>query len=468
MRQIMLEEIERDPVFDVVVIGGGITGAGIFRRSALLGFRTLLVEQKDFAWGTSSRSGKLVHGGLRYIKQGQLNITYHSVREREKLLKIYPLLVKSLRFTIPVRKNKLANKVLYKIGLTVYDLFAFKRTYSFQKEPCSPLIRNDVEGCYTFQDAITDDARLTLHVIKEGIFHGGIAVNYTEAMFLDRSSSPKTLILKERTKGKELEVKTRAIIIASGAWSDYWDPTLPLRKLRGSHLVISSQKLPLETAVALIHPEDRRPLYAMPWMGHTLVGTTDLDHLESLKREPKITEEEVNYLLDAIKFWFPEVKLTKEDIISTFSGIRAVMYTGKKDPSKETRDYIIKRLDEGIILVTGGKLTTFDYIARKILKELKPLLTSPQEKKIVAIDFNPPETDSIENILYSTKEEMCVHLEDVMIRRTRLGLIRKDRGLPLLEECKPKLKKIMNWSESEWQQEMRNYVKTLQNYSLPQ
>nr|MBA3530723.1 glycerol-3-phosphate dehydrogenase/oxidase [Ardenticatenales bacterium] len=303
--------------WDVIVVGGGITGAGILREAARLGLRALLVEQRDFAWGTSSRSSKLVHGGLRYLQQGQVGLIQDSVRERDRLLVEAPGLVEPLGFLIALYKGERPGRWTYTAGLMLYDFLAGQRQYDHYSREDFLLLaphvaRAGLTGGLRYQDAQTDDTRLVLRVLREAVSEGGTALNYARVEGLLREAEEVVGVrLHDVESGCEAEVRARVVINATGAWADHLRGEVgaqrAIRPLRGSHLIFPAWRLPVAQAIAITHPEDRRFLFAFPWEGATVVGTTDLDHKPSLNEEPRITSEEVEYLMRAIQVRFPEL-----------------------------------------------------------------------------------------------------------------------------------------------------------------
>ena len=363
--------------WDIVIIGGGITGAGILLEAARRGLRALLVEQRDFAWGTSSRSSKLVHGGLRYLKEGKLQLTRDSVRERQHLLHEAAGLVEAQSFAFADYRGRKPGRWLFSLGLAVYDWMAGQRArHYFPPDEfllLAPHIkRADLNGGMCYQDAKTDDARLVLRVLQEARDAGGVAVNYLAAKRVLRTDGKAHGVeLLDAASETTYSVNARVVISATGAWADglrVQQGAKPmLRPLRGSHLVLPAWRLPVAQAISLMHPQDGRPVFAFPWEGVTLVGTTDVDHGEDMRQEAAITPHEVAYLMAALEFQFPQLGLTLNDIIATYAGVRPVIDSGKADPSKEGRDHVVL-LEDGLLTVTGGKLTTFRLIALDALK----------------------------------------------------------------------------------------------------
>ena len=352
-----------DQSFDLIVIGGGITGGGVFLEAARAGLKSLLVEAHDFGSGTSSRSSKLVHGGFRYLKNGQIKLTFDSVRERERLLREGRGLINQLGFLIASYKGDRIPTWALGLGLTFYDLLALKWGHQYYPSEglldlCPPLNSNNLLGGYRYLDALTDDARLVLRIIREGVRQGGLAINYARVENVLRSNSGmvcgvQVWDMDPDGSNRTAEVNATAVVNAAGAWADKVQtlgirPTdknikkkPQIRRLRGSHLVFPSQKLPLNRAVSIWHPRDRRPVFTFPWEGVTLIGTTDVDHNSIMETNPSISQTEADYLLEAIGFTFPNVDLGMSDVQSTFSGIRAVIDTGRIDPSKESREHMI-------------------------------------------------------------------------------------------------------------------------------
>lgn len=500
---------EMPHTWDMIVIGGGMTGAGVFREATRAGYRTLLLEQRDFAWGTSSRSGKLVHGGLRYLSQGQIKTTWHSVRERERLLHRYPGLVKELNFVVPVY-DRLTGMAL-QAGLTIYDSMAFRWSHRYYGsaellDTVPEINKERLRGGFVFRDARTDDARLVFRVIREGERFGGTALNYmqVEEVMRDNRGAVSGVTVRDTLSEYIVELSTRAVVNATGVWADnlrlQFGEKPRLRKLRGSHLLIPFDRLPLEQAVSFSHPEDHRSLYAMPWLGKTLVGTTDIDHEFSLVEEPKMSREEGHYLLTGLNNCFPGSHITVDNVISSFAGVRPVLDTGKSDPSKEARDHVIWS-QQGMVTVTGGKLTTFPLLARQALQETVkwlgcprnairnrpnvagPLAVIPQdseESQLLLADLTQrygedarkllPVTEGNEwervpgtgiywaELVWSAQAEQVAHLEDLLLRRTRLGLLLPGGGVQILPQLQERISKVLGWDERQWEEEKANYL----------
>jgi len=516
--------------WDLVIVGGGITGAGVLREATRRGLKVLLVEQKDFAWGTSSRSSKMVHGGLRYLGSGQIGLTLESVKERQRLLTEVPGLVKPLNFLMGHYKGGFPGPFIFNVLLTIYDFMAGKRNHRFIKTAVKDFFApgmnsTNLKGATQFADAVTDDARLVLRVLHEANKEGGVALNYVSAQDTVRENGRVTgLKLKDEVSGVSFEVTAKAVVNASGAWTDELRSNLGvdavIRPLRGSHLVVPSWRLPTAYSVSFFHPKDKRPVFAFPWEGVTVLGTTDLDHQQNMKKDASITQEEVDYLLEGVNLQFPEANITEKDVISSYSGVRPVVGTGALNPSSEKREHSIWD-DQGLISVAGGKLTTFRLIALDVLKGV--------EKHIPSLDVNSgdacifKETSAIDGELvkksglssyhikrlegrygaaaasivqqtatyeaegatciaktiattdtlfselrWALENETVVHLEDLLLRRTRLGLLLKNGGETLFDRLKPLCKAILGWDEATWNSELSDYKQLIVlHYGLP-
>lgn len=505
--------------FDFLIVGGGITGAGILREATRAGYRTLLVEADDFAAGTSSRSSKLVHGGFRYLKNAQIKITLESVHERERLLREGRGLVSPLGFLLVNYQQDHQPPWMFGIGLVLYDLMALKWGHQHYDaegmlDLCPQLNPDGLRGGYRFFDAQTDDARLVLRLLRESVRDGGAALNYAPAIRLLRSRQGEVqgAVIEDRaTPGtlRTAEVQAGVVINATGAWADgmrqHIGQRARLRKLRGSHLVFPARRLPLARAVSILHPRDQRYVFAFPWEGTTIVGTTDVDHTASLDIEPAISSEEVTYLMEVVEQAFPEQALTTQDIQATFSGVRPVVDTGKADPSKESREHVLW-CEDGLVTVTGGKLTTFRVMAvdalksacarlphnggrRSLLHKRYRVLNEPAGNEIlrdslegatrlrwlgrygeeaaqVVADARPRELERITTspsrwaeLRWAARQEAVVHLDDLLLRRVRLGLQLPHGGIDLLEEIQDIVQPELCWDDERWQQEAQDYTR---------
>ncbi|OGO63849.1 MAG: hypothetical protein A2Z45_01725 [Chloroflexi bacterium RBG_19FT_COMBO_55_16] len=522
-----------DQKWDLIVIGGGITGAGILREATRAGIKTLLVEGNDFSSGTSSRSSKLVHGGFRYLKSGQIKLTLISVRERERLLREGRGLVIPLGFLMANFKTDRLPPWLFGVGLTVYDMLALKGGHRYYdssgiQELCPQLNDQGLLGGYRYFDAETDDARLVLRVIREAVRQGGLALNYARVEGLIHSPSGRVCGVQLRdmdpdAAGRTAEVVSGVVVNATGAWANELRELVAmhkdnppgvqlsprLRHLRGSHLIFPESKLPLNRAVCLWHPADGRPVFAFPWEGVTIIGTTDVDHGRVVQTDPKISLPEAEYLLAVVTYAFPGLNLTLDDVQGTYSGIRAVLDTGKADPSKESREHVLWK-ENGMLTVTGGKLTTFRLMAHDTLRAARAMLpgqpvfdphfrvleTPPagilesasldaaarlrllgrygaDAPELIAA-AEPGELQAIASspalwaeLRWAARAEGVIHLDDLLLRRVRLGLLLPQGGLPCLESVRRIAQRELGWNELRWEQEVENYVRLWQeSYSL--
>jgi glycerol-3-phosphate dehydrogenase len=351
-----------DQAWDMIIVGGGITGAGLLR---------------DFAWGASSRSSKLVHGGLRYLKDGQFSIARDAIRQRQRLLKEFDDLVTPVGFLFPTYKGKSPGPWGYRMVLSLADMIAAQRDHRHYHADAFHLLvphipQEGLTGGFRISEAQTDDARLVLRVLREAVAAGGIAMNYVKAEeLLWQQNQVVGVRLHDQAQNRAAEVYAKVVVNATGAWADQLREQLAvparLRPLRGSHLIFPYWRLPVPQAFSWTHPIDHRPLSLLPWQGITLVGTTDSDNDLPLDDDPAIQPEEVAYLMAALEEQFPSLQLTLDDVIATFSGVRPVIGTGLADPSKESREHVIWE-EKGLLTVTGGKLTTFPLMVLEALQ----------------------------------------------------------------------------------------------------
>ena len=508
-------------IWDLIVIGGGITGAGILREAARMGLKAILIEQKDFAWGTSSRSSKLVHGGLRYIKEGHFLMTKIAVEERDRLLAEAPGLVEPLGFLMPVYEEQSPGKNILKVGLTIYDIMARERQHRFLKtdeflEKLPSVNPEGLKGGFHYFDAQVDDSRLVLRLINDSVACGAYALNYTAVKSVIRTDEGNVVgvEVEDVETGENGSLFSDAVINATGCWAEKLhpspEPQRHLRPLRGSHLVFPSDLLPLKEGFSFIHPRDGRAAVAVPWEGAVLVGTTDLDHTENLAVVPNITEDEVTYLMEGIQAIFPSLNITLNNCISAFAGIRPVLSEGKLKPSEESRGHVVW-VDRGLITVTGGKLTTFRRLAWDALKASKHYLPSDREAnrkdpafaavpQIPASDYGlslqtwrrlygrygkaaevivrsgAPEDLTIipgthtlwAELPHVAKNEKIRHLDDLLLRRVRIGLLTPMGGRAYLKRVEKLCKDVLPWNRQRWKEEISMYIELWNHaYNLP-
>ena len=366
--------------FDFVVIGGGVTGAAIARDGALRGMKVALIEKGDFASGTSSKSSKMVHGGLRYLKQLDIGLVKESLSEREKLLHLAPHLVRAAPYLIPMYSGW-KGRLEHQIGLFGYDLLAggsslprhsdLSREKTLEEEPL--LREENLSGGFIYYDCLVDDARLTLALLKSAHEHGALVANYTQAIGLNTDREDyKEVRFREALTGGEGIIRARVILAAVGTWTSELFELHPLsgppiRPTKGVHLVFPRNRLQVNKIV-LVPTADKRMIFVVPLGQFTYVGTTDTDYSGSLDNV-LVESDDVSYLLDALNKCFPSLNLGPGDIVSTWAGLRPLIME-EGDPSKVSRDYYIALYDEGIAVIAGGKLTTHRTMAASIIDQV--------------------------------------------------------------------------------------------------
>jgi glycerol-3-phosphate dehydrogenase len=368
-------------LLDVVVIGGGITGAGIARDAAMRGLSVGLLEREDFASGTSSKSARMVHGGLRYLEQYKFGLVLSACAERHTLYRLAPRLVRPLPFTFPVYRTSKKGLNTIRMGMWLYDLMALFRTIRRHKmmgaeqvsvqEP--GLSRQGLVGAASYYDCLTDDARLTLATIRSAHRCGALVANHAEAYGLvkDKGKVAGVQVI-DRIGGERFAVPARVTVNATGVWADQIrlmdDPGADriIRVNRGSHVVLPRRKLQMHGAVAFSSADGQRAMYAVPWGETCIVGTTDVDHGEELD-QVVATAEEVESMLASVNTAFPEARLAPDDIVSTFAGLRPLIAGEEESAYQASRDHHILESDAGLVSIAGGKLTTFRRMAQDLV-----------------------------------------------------------------------------------------------------
>ncbi|MFT4979469.1 MAG: glycerol-3-phosphate dehydrogenase [Myxococcota bacterium] len=376
--------------FDLLIIGGGITGAGAARDAARRGLKVALVDMQDLAYGTSSRSSKLVHGGLRYLSKAEFSLVFESVSERRILMDIAPHLVTPLSFLYPVYKNSKHGVFTINLGMWVYDGLSLFRTPKIHRNvsrqevaELEPLLDCEgLRGAPLYYDCATNDARLTLETALDAVGHGATVVTYVRAVGLLRDEGGRVtgVRVRDELSGREQEVRASAVINATGPWSDRTramsggDFSTRLRPTKGVHVVVSASRLTVNNAVVCFHPDDGRVLFAIPWGEETYIGTTDTD-FQGDPAEVAATGADVRYLLDAINTYFPDVALTPADVISTWAGIRPLISAESSEhASAVSREHEILIDPDGLITIAGGKLTTYRRMAAEVVDHAVNLL----------------------------------------------------------------------------------------------
>jgi glycerol-3-phosphate dehydrogenase len=383
--------------FDLIVIGGGITGAGIALDASKRGMKVALLEMQDFAAGTSSRSTKLVHGGLRYLKQFEVKMVAEVGKEREIVYENGPHVTTPEWMLLPLHKGGTFGKFSTSIGLKLYDYLAGvkrseRRSMLSVSETLTkePLVKKDgLKGGGYYVEYRTDDARLTIEVMKEAVAHGATALNYMKSQrFLYDNKKVVGIEAEDMVSGGSIEVRGSKIVNAAGPWvddvrgKDYSTNNKQLRLTKGAHIVIDQSKFPLQQAVYFDTP-DGRMVFAIPRDGKAYVGTTDT-FFDSEKSSPHMTSGDRDYILDAIHFMFPDVSVGKEDVESSWAGVRPLIFEKGKDPSEISRKDEVWEAESGLITIAGGKLTGYRKMGEHVVDLVSKQLREEHKQKFPA------------------------------------------------------------------------------------
>ncbi len=367
--------------FDFLVIGGGITGCGIAHEAVSRGFSVALVEKSDFASGTSSRSSRLIHGGVRYLEHGHLHLVFESSAERRALLRLAPHLVRPLEFTWPVYEGARISRWKLGAGLLAYDALALFRNVArhrrlsrdalLEREPA--LQHTGLRGGATYFDAATNDARLTLANALGAAEAGAVVANYAAVTRLVIDGGRAVGAIVEDTFGTgSIDVRARFVINATGPWSDDLrsldDGASPgVRGSKGAHIMVPRARVGNRSAVTMISPEDGRVLFALPAGPFAIIGTTETE-TRARPDEVRASHDDVRYLLAAANWFFPAARLRDDDVVSAWAGIRPLVADDAASAGALSREHAIGRSAHGVLSITGGKLTTYRVMARDVVE----------------------------------------------------------------------------------------------------
>ncbi len=389
-RSLALEKAAEN-LLDLLVVGGGITGAGIAREAALQGLKTLVIDKGDFASGTSSRSSKLIHGGLRYLAQGDISLVREAARERAVLRSLAPHLALPLPMLMPL--SSLAGRLKMSAGLwTFMQLAGGHDEHGYEilgrgdaLEAEAGLRRERLSGAARFTEFLTDDARLTLETLESAAAAGALVASYTELVGVEHSGETLRLSLVDRSCDSSMELRCRCLVNAAGPWFEavrglyQSDADSMLQLSRGIHIVVEREKLPVDHIVVLKSP-DGRSTFVVPRGRHVYIGTTDTFYAGEAE-EPGVDDDDVAYLLESAAATF-EQSPGREDIVGVWSGVRPLVAEEGKKPSEVSRRDEVLAGPGPIVAIVGGKLTTFRCMAERVLREVLTILGRSPDKSI--------------------------------------------------------------------------------------
>lgn len=436
-----LQEMEQVE-YDLLVIGGGITGAGIALDAQTRGIQTALIEMQDFAAGTSSRSTKLVHGGLRYLKQFEVAMVAEVGKERAIVYENGPHVTTPEWMILPIYVDGTFGKFSTSMGLRVYDFLAGvkkkerRRMLNVQETLSKlPILKKEgLKGAGLYVEYRTDDARLTLEVLKQAVYYGARAVNYTKAdKFIYSNNQIIGVETVDQLTGEVYAIYARKVINATGPWVDTLrekdqskeGKTLHLTK--GIHLVIDDKRFPLQHSV-YFDTTDGRMIFAIPRNGKTYVGTTDTDYTGDIAH-PRMTDQDRGYLLQAVNSMFPQLHLTADDVESSWTGLRPLIHQEGKDPSQISRKDETFHSTSGLITIAGGKLTGYRRMAETIVNSVA--------KQLSAMGHGPYPASKTKHMPISGgsvggSDRYHDYVEDKVLEGQRLGLSATDARILVL------------------------------------
>ena len=472
VREALLEELRQDPLWDVVVIGGGATGVGIAVDAASRGLKTVLLEAQDFAAGTSSRSTKLIHGGVRYMKNPRdWGLVREALKERRILIKNAPHLVHAKPFILPTYKKW--EREYFTVGLGIYSAMTYGgygigRTSSLSREETLsrlPGVKAEgLMGGVQFYDGQFDDARLTVALMRTAYNLGATPLNYMPVIGIERKGGwIQSVTAQDKETGEEFRIRTKMVFNAAGAWVDPIrrmvdpDASTLVRVSRGSHILLDKSFMPGDTGMLIPKTRDGRVLFAIPWHEMLLVGTTDVEQREA-EFDPKVSEEEVNFMIETASGYL-EKPITRADVKATFAGLRPLFNpqaTGSAgSTAKVSREHAVIPEYGNMITVTGGKWTAYRKMAEHAMLEATQRHLIPARLcvtkdlpifadqvwdqaalEVAAEKSEEADAKVVEYARYSREYEGARTAEDVLFRRLRLGQMNAERTEALLPKVR--------------------------------
>ncbi len=503
-RQENIQKLQNEE-FDLLIIGGGINGAGVARDAAQRGLRVALVESHDFAWGTSSRSSKLVHGGIRYLENMEFKLVFEALSERAKLFALAPHLTHPLRFVIPLFKNSRVGMFKMGLGMMLYDVLSLfsapemhERLSPSETIDRYPVVNHqDLIGSYVYSDGYMDDDRLVHETLRSAHESGAVCVNYTSVISGNHAGEKlNSLNVIDLKTNQKFTIRAKHVISTVGPWTDLVGENLVqkwkkiLRPTKGIHLTFLKEKLKLESAVVMAAEKSSRIVFAIPRHEMVIVGTTDTD-FNGRPETVSVTPEDVEYLLEITNRYFPGAKLTAKDIVSSYAGVRPLVQDDSASEGKTSREHTIIHDPSGITFVAGGKYTTYRLMSEDIVDQV--LKFFPYEKRVAvkrcetkqalnsytsteAYQQALTETQTADETLrqlatrhgleyhqiiqaypeytnywqleaaHAIHTTMCLNICDFYTRRVPLFLSQKDHGLSLLNEISEVFQKELKLS----------------------
>jgi glycerol-3-phosphate dehydrogenase len=495
----MLEKLDENKIWDVLIIGGGATGLGIAVDAASRGFSTILIEANDFAKGTSSRSTKLVHGGVRYLEQGNLKLVREALKERGRLLQNAPQVTHKLGFVIPA--FSFIQNLYYGAGLKFYDVLSGKlslgATKLLSKKQTIDLLpgvnTKNLSGGIVYYDGQFDDARLAINLANTAAKHNAVLINYCEAISLLKTknlSSGKQekvcgVVAEDIINNKTFEIKSRTVINATGVFADdilqmdNEDAADLVTPSQGIHLVVDKKFFPGNYALMIPKTDDKRVLFAVPWHNKIVLGTTDTE-MEDISDDPIPLKEEIDFILKHANRYL-KANITINDVDSMYAGLRPLVRTkGVTNTSMLSRDHVIIVGHSNLITITGGKWTTYRkmaedavnnaiFVAKFPFKDCvtKHLQIERSEFDNIDYDDEYEKIYSPENIKKFIENEMAITVEDILARRTRLLFLDAKLAMQIAPLVAQRMATILNEDEQWVQAEIDNFMQVAKNY-LPE
>tara|TARA_B100001248_G_scaffold262716_1_gene261411 strand:+ start:6622 stop:8229 length:1608 start_codon:yes stop_codon:yes gene_type:complete len=428
------ENIEKFPhhVYDVLIVGGGINGAGIARDAASRGMKVALVEADDFASGTSSRSSKLIHGGIRYLENLEFSLVFEALSERAKLFDIAPHLSHPLRFVLPVYEGARVGMLQLGLGMALYDLLSLyeapelfehlNKDEAMQRLPM--LDPKGLKGAYVYSDGYMDDDRLVIESLRSANEMGADIANYmkvVEAHYQDEKITAMTC--EDVLSGKQYSIRAKHFIGGLGPWTDIFaDNVLKkwrhiLRPTKGIHITVAKERAPLKQAVVMFSDDQKRIIFGIPRHEMVIFGTTDTDYPGN-PREVKTEKEDIDYLLAVVNKYFPGLDLIEKDILSSYSGVRPLVDDGSSSEGKTSREHVIIEDEQNITFVAGGKYTTYRLMAKEVVDAALNSFSAEDR-----MSFHPSDTDkAINPMVTADLHREAMRLSEVWARNSKFSL----------------------------------------------